>query len=435
MTLAASAAVAAIALVVVASANSALAASSLVNGNFETGDLTPEEDWTVDPTNSGDASVVSSYAVEDPSQNCEWQTACVPRYLSATPHEGSYFALLTPGGQSDKTAISQPFTASNGDKVSGWVFTGKTLFHERGFETYDDDTGQVVLKDSEGEETLFEDSGSSAVDYGSSVWKYWEYTFTDLPGEGEFQIEANQSNLDRTIFWEPSVLGLDDVKLSTLAPDNTKPSTSATRSVEPTAAGWNNKDVTVKLKATDNEGGWGLKELTYRINGGEPETKQGEQSNLPIDVEVPAITAEGETTITYYATDKAGNVEDEQSLKVNIDKTPPQVDTKSISPANTATRVSPTDPKISVAFIESGSGIRLSTLSPNGFAVYKATRFSGTERVSGTVSYNAASKTATFTPSQKLGKGTYSAFINPSYVKDRADNALANDYTWSFSVG
>jgi hypothetical protein len=156
---------------------------------------------------------------------------------------------------------------------------------------------------------------------------------------------------------------------------------------------------------------------------------------LPIDVEVPAITDEGETTITYYATDKAENVEDEQSLKVKIDKTPPQVVALSASPANNATRVSPTA-KISISFLESGSGIRPSTLSPNGFAVYKkATRSTGTELVSGTVSYNADSKTATFTPSQKLGKGTYLAGINPGYVKDRADNVLFNGYDWSFSVG
>src|SRR5215203_2082963 len=110
-----------------------------------------------------------------------------------------------------------------------------------------------------------------------------------------------------------------------------KPSTSATRSVEPNAAGWNNEDVTVKLKATDNEGGWGLKEITYRINGGQPTTKQGDS------VEVPAITGEGEYTIAYYATDNAGNVEDEQSLQVKIDKTAPTI--KSTSPADKARSV------------------------------------------------------------------------------------------------
>src|SRR5215203_1019375 len=164
-----------------------------------------------------------------------------------------------------------------------------------------------------------------------------------------------------------------------------KPSTSATRSVEPTAAGWNNKDVTVKLKATDNEGGWGLKELTYRINGGQPITKQGDQVNLPIDVEVP-VTGEDENTITYYATDKAGNVEDEQSLPVNIDKTPPKVD--STSPARDATGLSP-PAKISVTFLESGSGIDPSTLTPYGFEVrkwvYKRGELVGSEQVSGTI--------------------------------------------------
>jgi uncharacterized protein YraI len=53
-------ALATIALVVVASANnSAVAASSLNNGNFESGDLTG---WSVDTTDSGGAaSVVASY--------------------------------------------------------------------------------------------------------------------------------------------------------------------------------------------------------------------------------------------------------------------------------------------------------------------------------------------------------------------------------------
>src|SRR5215207_2961523 len=62
--IAAAAALATLALVGVASGNSALAASSLVNGNFETGDLSG---WTVDTTNGGDASAVSSYVVNDPN--------------------------------------------------------------------------------------------------------------------------------------------------------------------------------------------------------------------------------------------------------------------------------------------------------------------------------------------------------------------------------
>jgi hypothetical protein len=209
------AALATLALVVVASGNSAIAASSLVNGNFETGDLSG---WSVDPTTGGDASAVASYSYIDPAWYiCE--SGCgEPTYLSASPHEGSRFARLTPGDQSaEYTTISQPFTASNGDRVSGWVFTGKTLdqtslgYTTPGF----DDMGQVVLTDGSGTTvaTPFKDSGSSD-DY-NSPWRYWEYNFTDLTGEGQFKIEARFHNTGD--FVVPKVLGLDDVKISTVS--------------------------------------------------------------------------------------------------------------------------------------------------------------------------------------------------------------------------
>src|SRR5215207_3488630 len=264
------AALATIALVLASSANnSALAASSLVNGNFETGDLTG---WSVDATGSGEtASAVTGYTVPDPFQNCEG--GCLPpNYLYVSPHEGSYFALLKVADQSQWTTISQPFTASNGDRISGWVFTLETLYQTRGFTTPGfEDKGQVVLTDGSGTTlaTLFKDTGSSSGDY-NSPWRYWEYNFTDLPGEGQFQIQAKQSSQMWSVSsdgygWEPNVLGLDDVKTSTFDPDAdiTKPSTSATRSVEPNAAGWNKANVTVTLNATDNQGGSGVQKITY----------------------------------------------------------------------------------------------------------------------------------------------------------------------------
>src|SRR5215204_4504908 len=165
------AALATIALVLVSSGNSALAASSLVNGNFETGDLTG---WSVDATGSGEtASAVNNYTVPDPFQYCEWD--CPPNYLSVSPHEGSYFALLKVADQSQWTTISQPFTASNGDRISGWVFTLETLYQTRGFTTPGfDDKGEVVLTDGSGTTVaiLFKDSGGSGDYY--SPWRYWE---------------------------------------------------------------------------------------------------------------------------------------------------------------------------------------------------------------------------------------------------------------------
>jgi len=69
--------------------------------------------------------------------------------------------------------------------------TLETLYQTRGFNTPGfEDKGQVVLKDGSGTTvaTLFEDSGSSG-DH-NSPWRYWEYNFTDLTGEGPFQIAS-----------------------------------------------------------------------------------------------------------------------------------------------------------------------------------------------------------------------------------------------------
>jgi hypothetical protein len=413
--LAASAAVAAIALVVVASGTSAIAASSLLNGNFETGDLTG---WTVDTTASGgDARAVARYDY-CPTGECLDETST--GIFTMLPQEGSYFALLTPGNESEDTMISQPFEASNGDRVSGWAFF---IAHDSYYPDFwpHDDKGQVVVTSDSGTTVAipFEQSVSSLGYDGprETGWKYWEYTFTEA---GKFQIEARVHNVGSS--WDHSVIGLDDVKISTLGPDTTKPSTTATVSPQPNSFGWNNESVTVKLNATDNEGGWGVKEITYRINGGQPTTKPVERQGD--SVEVP-VKDEGENTIAYYATDKAGNVEDEQSLNnVKIDKTALTV--KSTSPADKG-RLSAD--KISATFLEI-AGIDPSTLITNTFQVYQVTR-SGDVSVSGTISFDEASQTVTFTPSGTLAKGTYRATITTG-VEDKADNALANDYTWSF---
>lgn len=425
MILAASAAVAAIALVVVASTNSALAASSLVNGNFETGDLSG---WTVDKATNGGEANANGYG----AWFCSAAECWYPIFYSA--QEGTYFAQLQPGRLSeDTTKISQPFTASKGDRVSGWAFVQADDYNGS---TYCDSTGQVAIKSDSGETVATPFSqcayGVYYTWYGYGGWQYWEHTFAEDTGTGKFEVEA----ILRSIVDNPaySAMGLDDVKTSTLDPDTTKPTTSATVSPQPSTFGWNKEDATVKLKATDNEGGWGVKEISYRINEGEPTTKQGDS------VEVPAITAEGETTIAYYATDKVGNVEDEQSLKVKIDKTAPAV--KSTSPADQATNVSLSAP-ISATLFDSGSGIDPSTINTDTFKMMLAPWTTSVDvPVSGKVSYDEASKTTTFTPDSPLAKGTmYMATVygNWGYTSwrglgDKANNKLYYSYSWVFTV-
>jgi hypothetical protein len=53
--------------------------------------------------------------------------------------------------------------------------------------------------------------------------------------------------------------------------------------------------------------------------------------------------------------------------------------------------------------------------------------------VSGKVEYDSSSKTATFTPTSGLSNGDgYKATITG--VKDKAGNALAEDYSWLFTT-
>jgi hypothetical protein len=410
-----------IALVGVASGNSALAASTLNNGSFETGDLSG---WTVDTTASGGtASAVTS------AWFCSAAECWYPIYYAA--QEGTYFAQLTPGKLSEDTKISQQFEASAGDKISGWAFVQGDDYNGT---TYCDSTGAVAIKSASGATVA---TPFSQCAYGvyytwqgaPSGWQYWEYTLPSGTATGKFQIEAKMRSLKDTPAY--GAMGLDNVKIATLAPDTTKPSTSATPSVAPNAAGWNKDNVTVNLKATDNDGGWGVKKITYSASGAQT-IAQTEASGDSVNV---ALDKEGTTTLTYYATDNAGNVEAKKTLTVKIDKTAPTV--KSTSPANNATNVS-LSAKISATFLENGSGIDPSTLTTKTFTVTQMTR-SGDVPVKGTVSYDEASKTVTFTPSSPLARGSYKATVyepwgtNPG-VEDKADNKLYPSHTWVFST-
>jgi Ca2+-binding RTX toxin-like protein len=148
------------------------------------------------------------------------------------PPEGSYFALLTSGNRQPKTTtISQPFEASNGDKISGWAFfqTGNWLVDE--CTIANEDKGQVVIRSDSGTTvaTPFEQNINTVPSTrwgGNSEWRYWEYTFTGLTGTGRFQIEARVNT--GTSATDLNRMGLDDVKTSTGGPDTTPPETYIT---------------------------------------------------------------------------------------------------------------------------------------------------------------------------------------------------------------
>ena len=108
----------------------------------------------------------------------------------------------------------------------------------------------------------------------------------------------------------------------------------------------------------------------------------------------------------------------------NGDTTPPTV--SSNSPANGATDI-PVGDALSVTFSEA---MNASTITSTSFTLVDA----GSNPVSGAVSYNAGTNTATFTPAAALSLNTtYTATITTA-AKDVAGNALAANHVWSFTT-
>lgn len=103
--------------------------------------------------------------------------------------------------------------------------------------------------------------------------------------------------------------------------DNIPPASEAASSPSANLSGWTNQNVTVILNTTDNSGGSGVQEITYSASGAQTigsTTVNGANANL-------TITAEGETVITYFARDNAGNTEAAKTIDVKIDKTVPTI--------------------------------------------------------------------------------------------------------------
>ena len=106
----------------------------------------------------------------------------------------------------------------------------------------------------------------------------------------------------------------------TTPPDTTPPTTTASLSPAANANGWNNTGVTVNLTSTDDAGGSGVKEISTTLTGAQTGSgvTAGSTASIP-------ITAEGLTTLSFFARDNAGNQETSQTVTVRIDKSAPTI--------------------------------------------------------------------------------------------------------------
>ena len=109
--------------------------------------------------------------------------------------------------------------------------------------------------------------------------------------------------------------------------DVTPPVTTRIMSPAANASGWNNSNVVVTLNATDSgPGASGVNAIHVSLTG----AQTGSQTVIGYAASV-TVSAEGTTTLTYFAVDNAGNQETAKTLTVRIDKTAPTV-TCSVGP-------------------------------------------------------------------------------------------------------
>lgn len=165
--------------------------------------------------------------------------------------------------------------------------------------------------------------------------------------------EPKNPNLDLVV---DDMIAIVQHLLSQQQPEDvTPPVTVATANPAANANGWNMDDVVVDLTATDT-GGSGVKEVETSLTGA-----QLGGMLTPGNTAQETITAEGTTTITFFARDNAANVEAPNTSTVKLDKTPPSVEAVP-SPAPNAFGWNNSD--VTVTFSASDALAGLAEVSP-----------------------------------------------------------------------
>lgn len=142
-----------------------------------------------------------------------------------------------------------------------------------------------------------------------TMYKLDEGTWTLYTG----MFTAGTTGLVLVEFYSVDLIGnTEDVK-SVIAGDMTAPTTSYEVEGTDGEGGWYVSDVSVTLTSEDNTDGSGVDQVSYRIDG-----ESWHTYSVPV-----GLTAEGEHTLEFYATDVAGNIEETQSVSIDIDTEAP----------------------------------------------------------------------------------------------------------------
>ncbi len=160
------------------------------------------------------------------------------------------------------------------------------------------------------------------------------YTYQTLTQEGavsfSLTVTAKYEDLDGVHDYSPVVTATSrTVQIST---DILPPVTTLTRPPPTGNLNWYRAPFSVTLGAVDNEGGSGVQSLRYRV------WSPVGQSSISTTIQ-PAeirIQYDGETTISYYAVDAAGNEEVERTETFRLDTVAPTINSVDITPTANA---------------------------------------------------------------------------------------------------
>jgi Beta-propeller repeat len=127
--------------------------------------------------------------------------------------------------------------------------------------------------------------------------------------------------------FQPTYAGEGDAFVTKIASENTLPTITAIPSPGPDSNGWYKTSVTVAMNATDTTGGSGVAQIQFSLSGAENAGLKAVAGHAASAM----ISTQGITTLTYVATDNAGNQETAKTLTVQIDRTPPVVAVTGVS--------------------------------------------------------------------------------------------------------
>jgi hypothetical protein len=203
------------------------------------------------------------------------------------------------------TAVSGPPNVEGNYTNGGFNIVGGSAA-EAGLQT--DAQGNPVLSDNGGStRTVALVRGSKAIDAGNSFGSTTDQRGTPRP--------KDYASADNAQGGDGSDIGAFEY----VDPDASAPTVEARPTPLPDAGGLNNSDVTVAMSATDEAAGSGVWRVSYSASG----AQQVPEQNVPGTAAELVVSVEGETIVTYWATDRAGNRSESKTLTVRLDKAPP----------------------------------------------------------------------------------------------------------------